>query len=404
MKKIPTLFLSTLIAFAAMPGIQEPLYSAEIPKDLMQKVKPATLKVLLLDNTNTLLLEVKGHHQIFDPISNIHITSSSFSNRGFVVSTENGIKWGELLPGISQARIVPGDSQTSILVNGIQYKGCIEIYEHAGTFTVVNEIDIENYLRSILAFQFTEEMPGEALNALAICARTNLYYLIERYPQAHWHVRADEMRYQGYGVTLQNIALEQAIAGTRHAILTYDSTPFATTWTANSAGKTADYSSIYRKNMETPAGVEVPLVLRSREKFAWSFSISRVELAKIAHLNKISNISLFSEKQSGKVYAVRFSERDEAANVSFFDLQKALGKSKLKSNDFSLDVKGEVVTFKGYGEGCGVGLCLYSAKVLAEEGLDAQKILSTFYPNTKIEKWKTLAHRDTSTDSGLHLR
>ncbi|MCX6991002.1 MAG: SpoIID/LytB domain-containing protein [Chlamydiae bacterium] len=373
---------------AASPAFYIPAsFTAEIHTDVSQKMKPATVKVLLVENAPSIILEAKGKYQISNPANDFVIGNGSFSKRARVSHENAGMKWGELIPGMFQMRIIPMNAETTILVNGIEYRGCVEIYDNAGKFSVINEVDVESYLRSTLASAFTKEMDQEVLNALVIVARTNVYHMLSKKPvNPLYQVKAKESDYRGHGITLQNVALEGAISSTRHAILTYNDAPFAATWTENSAGKTADYASIYRKNTPSPSGVEIPLAESDRQKLGWSFSVTRDQLANIASVRKVSQISLFSEKNSGKVYAVKVSDGDNSQDVDFFTLQAALGETKLKSNDFTLDVKGDTVTFKGYGTGNGTGLCLYSASLMAKQGQDAGKILSTFFPDTKLEK------------------
>jgi stage II sporulation protein D len=373
---------------AASPAFYIPAaFTAEIHTDVSQKMKPATVKVLLVENAPSIVLEAKGKYQISNPANNFVIGNGSFSKRARVSHENSGMKWGELLPGMFQMRIIPMNADTTILVNGIQYRGCVEIYDNAGKFSVINEVDVESYLRSTLASTFTKEMDEEVLNALVIVARTNLYHMLSKKPtHPLYQVKAKDSDYRGHGITLQNVALEGAISETRHAILTYNDAPFPATWTENSAGKTADYASIYRKNTPSPSGVEIPLAESDRQKLGWSFTVTRNQLAHIASVRKASQISLFSEKNSGKVYAMKVSDGDNAEDVDFFTLQAALGETKLKSNDFTLDVKGDTVTFKGYGVGSGTGLCLYSANLMAKQGQDANKILATFFPDTKLEK------------------
>jgi SpoIID/LytB domain protein len=53
-----------------------------------------------------------------------------------------------------------------------------------------------------------------------------------------------------------------------------------------------------------------------------------------------------------------------------------------------VQLKGDDLVFTGYGEGLGVGLCLYSAKALAEKGQKATEILNAFFPETRLEKVK----------------
>ena len=58
----------------------------------------------------------------------------------------------------------------------------------------------------------------------------------------------------------------------------------------------------------------------------------------------------------------------------------------MKSNDFQIQVTSDKVIFKGFGEGNGVGLCLFSANAMADKGEKAPKIMTSFFPETKLEK------------------
>lgn len=382
--------ISLLFAVAAL--FATPLFSkvSEIPTDQMQKVKPATLKVLLKERQDKILLEVKGPYKVFCPHTNVLISSSTRAKRTTLRPQTAGLFWGDSFPGFFGVRIVPSNNLTTILVNGIQYKGCLEVYDVGGQLRVINEVDVENYLSSCLATQFSHIKEPEVLNALAIVARTNAYYKIQAAPKAPWHVTASEEGYQGYGATAQYLPLEAAIQETHHAILTYQEKPFAACWNENSGGKTASFSSIYRQNVEAPKGTSIDGMESERLKSCWSFQISKQELANLAHLAKVANISVFSEKESGKVYAVKVADGTSTKTMDFFALQNAIGKSKLKSNDFTMEVLDQSVRFKGFGIGNGVGLCVYTAQLMAKQGLDAKRILSQFFADTKLEKVKTL--------------
>lgn len=389
MKTISMIFAAT---FTVIAPFATPLFSkaAEIPTDQMQKVKPATIKVLLQEKEEKMLLEVRGPYKVFCPHTNVLISSSSSAKRNTIQTQKAGLFWGDSFPGTFGIRLVPSNHQSSILVNGIQYKGCVEIYDVNGKLRVINEVDVENYLRSCLATEFSQIKETEVLNALTILARTNAYYQVHRFPNAPWHVSAEEEHYQGYGATLQNLAIENAITETRHAILTYKSEPFPTSWSENAGGKTASFASIHRTSTPSPKGVSIDGMESERLKSCWSFQVSKKELANLAHLDKLANVSVFSEKESGKVYAVKMSDEAVTKTLDFATLQKALGKAKLKSNDFTMEVLDQAIRFKGFGAGDGVGLCLHTARLMAKQGLDAKKILSQFFTDTSLEKVKTL--------------
>ncbi|MBI3236557.1 MAG: SpoIID/LytB domain-containing protein [Chlamydiales bacterium] len=355
------------------------------PSDFSQKEKPATIKVELAHAEDRLLLEVKGRYAIYDPLTGIQISRNHFSRRAQILPCKEGLQWKELFPNIYQIRIVPDDLETSILVNGIQYKGCVEIYNTFGKLQVINEIDLERYLKSTLAMQISQEYDDEVLEAIAIAARTNAFYLTYLKGGALYHIEACDAGYQGNGLALQDPSIEKAIHTTRNVILTYQGLPFAATWTENSAGKTASYSSIFRKESLSPPGAVSAYAAHEKDKHSWSFTVPQQELAQIASVDTLTGIDLYVDPSSEKVYAVRLKGKLRSQNIDFFRLQKALGKQRLRSNAFSVTLNSNQALFKGFGEGHGVGLCLFGASSLVEHGSTTQEILATFFPNTQIE-------------------
>ena len=72
----------------------------------------------------------------------------------------------------------------------------------------------------------------------------------------------------------------------------------------------------------------------------------------------------------------------------------------LKSNLFNVSIKGNIAVFEGYGIGQGVGLCLYSAKQMAERGDNAVEILAQFFPGMILEKMPAYPDPIFSTHKG----
>lgn len=355
----------------------------EIPIDFSQIGKPATIKVLIEKQRDKILLEAKGRHFIYNPLNGVLLSEESSSTKKWMTTAQNGLKWGELFPGMFQIRIVPADSQCTILVNGIEFRGCVEIYDIKGQLFVVNEVDIERYLKAVMPSQFSFELDEEVMDAVAIATRTNAYYLATRKNENYWHVDASDVGYQGYAASMQNLQVERAVNSTRHMVMLYKGTFFPTAWTKDSAGKTADYKTIFRKDVTAPHGVEAPFAAHEREKHTWTFSISKKDLAKALGAARVSDFELYQDEKSQKVYGARINAGQQ--QFDFAKLQSALGAIRLKSNDFTIVANGEQIIFKGYGEGNGVGLCLFSATAMADKGEKAPKILAAFFPQTKLE-------------------
>ena len=63
--------------------------------------------------------------------------------------------------------------------------------------------------------------------------------------------------------------------------------------------------------------------------------------------------------------------------------------AKLKSTWFSMTSLGRSILFRGKGSGHGVGMCQWGAKKMGEVGFNRDQILAHYYPDTKITRiWK----------------
>lgn len=382
-----TLFAAALLCSASLSNLQaEETISFE---RIAEPMAPRNIQILLAKDASEALLEVKGPYYIFNPHDGSRVTSGLLGKRFIIHELDTGLKWGEEFPGIHQIYIKPRSSETSIFVNGIQYSGAVAIYGVSGSINIVNDLDIESYVKSQLTSQFPTPLEPEVMSALAILSRTDAYYHATRATDSFWHVAADEIGYQGSALVVGNSPADHATDTTRHLILVHPedgkNLPFATSWTENSAGKTAAYSSIFRKEVFAPEkGVEAPHAALARQDSKWSYQIGRKTLAHLLQIPQIKSMELFVDPVSNKVYGIRIKDGTETHDVDFLALQERLGKNHLKSSDFTVSLKDDAVLFNGFGIGHGVGLCLYSASALAQNGENAVKILSKFFPETYL--------------------
>lgn len=264
--------MKSLIAAALLCSSISPLQAQEsaLLEKIAEPISPRNIQILLEKDASEALLEVKGPYYIFNPHDGSRITSGLLGKRFMIRELEAGLKWGEEFPGIHQIYIKPRSAETSIFVNGIQYQGAIAIYGVAGSIHIINDLDIETYVKSILTTQFPTPLEPEVMSALAILARTDAYYHAQRAEDSFWHVSANESGYQGSALVVANSPIEKAVETTRHLILVQPESgknlPFATAWTEHSAGKTIPYQTIFRKNELTPTkGVEAPHAALARQ-------------------------------------------------------------------------------------------------------------------------------------------
>ncbi len=363
---------------------QSPLSARKTATDLSRIDKPATLKVLLVHGAPSVFVEAKGKYSVFNLAGDLLLDSGIFGKKGDISSSEGWLKWGGHLPKISAIRLVPGDSQSTFLVDGVEYKGCLDIRSLGDSITVINEIDVESYLSAMLSLKFEEPLTSEVAEALAIVARTNALYFIKTATSALWHVKASHVGYHGYGFCFQKPFIDRAIEKTRHIVMTYDGAPFPAFWTENSAGKTTHFSAVFRKEALVPPGVSVPIAEHERDQHKWATQVSKEKLSHLCNTGAITGIDLFCDEESAKVYAVRLKTGGEKKDIPFHKFQRLVGDKILPSNDFTVSSKNNALYFTGYGKGLGMGLCLLSAKKMADQGKKAPEMLAAFFPGVQI--------------------
>ena len=352
-----------------------------------EETVPVFVKVLVAENIEGALIDVRGSYKVFNPENGKQLSSGFKGKKYYLQTNTAGLKWGEGYPGIHQIKIVPSSQNTSILINGIQYRGYVEAYDINSKIQLINEVDVEDYLRSILSHEFANKKLSPAVyDAIAIAMRTHVYSVVARGFNPYWDIHSKEVNYFGEGQTKINPDMERAIYATKGLIMTFQDRPFCTDWTENCGGKTANYESIFRKKGVGPEGVLVGFAQKERSDFKWKCTLSNQELAKKLKMNHVDEIDLYQDPTSKKVYAVRFAEKKHFVELTYFDFQKLIGDSRILSTDFTVKLVKDDILFEGYGKGMGVGICLFSAEQMAKNGRTMPQILAEFYPSTHIVK------------------
>jgi len=205
--------------------------------------EPSSIKILVSYDQNGAMLEVKGKYKIFDPNTGDHISTRFIGKRRFIQPLNGGLKWGEEFPGVYQLQIIPETPATTVLVDGIEYRGSLSVYDIGGTLSIVNEMNIDDYLNAVLPTQFKEPMSEEAMNAIVIAARTNALYQADHPKNKFWSVDGAQVGYQGNGIVKGSPVVQKALQDTQGMILSrtgaYEGvlTPFPAQWGSATGGK-----------------------------------------------------------------------------------------------------------------------------------------------------------------------
>ncbi len=290
---------------------------------------------------------------------------------------------------IGRRRVRLRASGEFIQVNGKSYRGWIELRsKRNGMMLVVNELDIEDYLRGVLASEIPAGWEYEALKAQAVAARTYALYQKKMAGRRTYHIVAT-VNGQVYEGGQREYAREaQAIEDTRGLVIVYQGEIIPAFYHSSCGGQTESADELWGIDAPYLKGVDCECQ-RISQYGIWE---KRIGLGKIVNalrhqglrLNDVLDMSIKGITPAGRVKAVAIlSSRGELV-IPAESLRAAIGNSMLPSVFFELEINGSNAVFSGRGSGHGVGLCQWGAEEMAERGFDYLTILSHYYPGTDV--------------------
>ena len=258
-----------------------------------------------------------------------------------------------------------------------------------GKLYIINLVDMEHYLRSVVPSESYVSWPMETLKAQAVAARTYAYYqLMHRKTWSYDLV--DDQGDQAYkGMKRETKKTDQAVQETRGQILNYRNKPILAMYSANSGGYTADAGSIFGLSKPYLVAHSDPESLKGKmAKWEKTFSVSAVESALNRRGLKIAGLKGLEPAEkgpSGRIVKIRIIAKSGSKVVR----TRTTLKRALKLPEILLKIKrtDENFIFDGKGWGHGVGYSQWGSAIMGKkESYD--KILAFYYPKASLViKW-----------------
>jgi len=197
-------------------------------------------------------------------------------------------------------------SSDIIKVNNISYNGDIIIKKDAsGNITVINEVEMEDYVSSVIAKEMSPSFEKEALKAQAVCARTYAIASVGRHSMfdvcatVHCQVYA--------GASCADGKTADAAEQTKGEILTYNGQPAQTVYFAASGGYTESAKFIW--------GSDTPYLTAVSDEFEdadcylhkWTKEISPSQITNILsskgyNIGEVKDIKIIEQTPNGVVH------------------------------------------------------------------------------------------------------
>jgi SpoIID/LytB domain protein len=135
-----------------------------------------------------------------------------------------------------------GDVEDTVRV----YGGNLRLQPNAyGTYTLVNQVPIETYLRGVVPYEIGLAAPPTTIEAQAILARTYVLRNLRRFEVDNYELCADTQCQVYRGITGAADKTDRAITNTRGQVLTYGDELVDALYSSNAGGVTAAFSHVW---------------------------------------------------------------------------------------------------------------------------------------------------------------
>jgi len=322
---------------------------------------------------------------------------------------------GETPPTITGPLVArPEDDNTLLSYGGKRYRGELLVMRTDSGLTVINRLSVESYLRGVVPLEIgtdrnrTEEA---AVEAQAVAARSYTYTrLDDRRPYDMLATVIDQVY---GGADAERPVADAAILATRDLVLLYNGKVINAPYHANSGGRTAAASEVWRSADEpylVSVSDQIPgtdhFYCEESPKFRWTrtFDAAALSATLDRYLRKYSNapsgsvgavrsVSEGGRTPSGRLASIIFDTDRGRYSVRGNDIRfvlRSAGGDVLPSTMFTIDAStdgaGHVsrLTLSGTGNGHGVGMDQWGAIARARAGQDYVTILRTYYPGTMV--------------------
>ena len=262
-----------------------------------------------------------------------------------------------------------------------------------GELRVVLTMDSERYVALALRGEAGAKEPLESLKAMAIAVRTFALENAQRHRGEGFDL-CDSTHCQVLKFGTPSELVERAVRETAGETLWFGARRALVFYTQNCGGESEDASQAW-------PGTRAPYLKAHADPYCtrhgtaqWHAEIAVSDLERVAQSagwklpRQIDAVRVIRRTDTGRVLRLEFLGDGVAGPVTAsslrFALNRELGWNQLRSDWYSVTLRGGLLDFDGRGHGHGVGLCQAGATEMAAEGHSAADILGFYFPGTRV--------------------
>lgn len=281
--------------------------------------------------------------------------------------------------------------ESSVKVNGKRYRGKIEVLKDNSRLLLINELNLEDYLVGLINQEISSRWPMEAVKAQAVVARTYALYQKNTRKDASYDLESTVTSQVYSGIDSEDELARQAVKETEGEVALYNGDLIQALYHSSCGGKTEAAVEVWGKNVPYLKSIKDPHCTEAPNYF-WQYNISLGELSdRLKRQNRgmgeIRSISILKKSGTGRVITLAVRHSGGISKMSGRDFREAVGLENLRSTDFTVKAKGDLISFAGSGGGHGVGMCQWGAKGMADDGRTYKQILKWYYPGITIRRY-----------------
>lgn len=283
--------------------------------------------------------------------------------------------------GATDVKLVVRPSEANdprvVSVNGKRYRGEIELRRFTGSdMTVINIINIEQYLYGVVPLELEPTAPIEALKAQAVAARTFTYRSMGSYKKWDFDVTntTSSQVYGGYDA--EKSSTNQAVDATKGKKLLYNGQLASVHYFSSSGGMTEDSKYVWGNDVPYLKSVPDPYEAGNSYNYTWSrtFTADQIKLKLFVSGVEIGDIvDMIAEEYTpaGRVRKLKIIGTAGTITYTNEDIRIILGDSGyLPSRMFTINSgsSGQGSTASVYTESGTAAVNLSGAKAVTSSG------------------------------------
>jgi stage II sporulation protein D (peptidoglycan lytic transglycosylase) len=276
-------------------------------------------------------------------------------------------------------------------VNGKGYRGWIEVRKKRnGRLLVINDLDIEDYLRGVINSEIPSDWEPEALKAQAVASRTYALYQKREAGRRPYHILSTVKSQVYNGNSGERSKGVRAVRETRGLVIVYQGEIIPAFYHSSCGGHTENAFELWGIDEPYLQGVDCECQNILRDGL-WEKRISTTQVMQALHrqgcrVTGIRDMTIGKITAAGRVKDVAILHQGGTKRVPAETLRAAIGTTLIPSVFFELELMGNEAVFSGRGSGHGVGLCQWGAEEMAKNGHDFREILQHYYPGTGLKQ------------------